>query len=153
MCHKLMPWTCHSSCNVPDLGQKWKVTFINGHAVIKGVAWCKVQISWFSLKYKVSDVLDEKPRTTLGIFKWECPAGKLEPLRHIRPYFCTFRPYRYPTLIIYSYFEKGCRIKCTRQPRKVLWVVLSSLFFREIWKNGRRGSGHMSVSAKGKQQK
>ena len=30
----------------------------------------------------------------------------------------------------YSYFEKGCRIKCTRQPRKVLWVVLSSLFFQ-----------------------
>ena len=33
---------------------------------------------------------------------------------------------------VYSYFEKGCRIKCTRQPRKVLWVVLSSLFFKEI---------------------
>ena len=32
---------------------------------------------------------------------------------------------------IYSYFEKGCRIKCTRQPRKVLWVVLSSLFFKK----------------------
>ena len=29
---------------------------------------------------------------------------------------------------IYSYFEKGCRKKCTRQTRKVLWVVLSSLF-------------------------
>ena len=34
--------------------------------------------------------------------------------------------------IIYSYFDKGCRIKCMRQPRKVLWVVLSSLFFKEI---------------------
>ena len=51
---------------------------------------------------------------------------------------------------IYSYFEKGCRIKCTRQPRKVLWVVLSSLFFKEIWKRIHR---HMSASAKGKQQK
>ena len=30
--------------------------------------------------------------------------------------------------------------------RKVLWVVLSSLFFREIWKNSRRGHGHMSVT-------
>ena len=29
---------------------------------------------------------------------------------------------------VYSYFEKGCRKKCTRQTRKVLWVVLSSLF-------------------------
>ena len=32
---------------------------------------------------------------------------------------------------IYSYFEKGCRKKCKRQSRKVLWVVLSSLFFKE----------------------
>ena len=53
---------------------------------------------------------------------------------------------------IYSYFEKGCRKKCTRQARKVLWVVLSSLFFKEIWKNGTRGHGHMFASAKGKQQ-
>ena len=36
---------------------------------------------------------------------------------------------------VYSYFEKGCRKKCTRQSRKALWVVLSSLFFKEIWKN------------------
>ena len=35
----------------------------------------------------------------------------------------------------YSYFEKGCREKCTRQSWKALWVVLSSLFFKEIWKN------------------
>ena len=32
----------------------------------------------------------------------------------------------------YSYFEKGCWIKCMWQPRKVLWVILSSLFFNEI---------------------
>ena len=56
-------------------------------------------------------------------------------------------------LSTYSYFEKGCRKKCTRQSRKVLWVVLSSLFFKEIWKNGRRGRGRMFVRAKGKQQK
>ena len=30
----------------------------------------------------------------------------------------------------YSYFKKGCRKKCTRQSRKALWVVLSSLFFK-----------------------
>ena len=29
---------------------------------------------------------------------------------------------------IYNYFEKGCRKKCTRESRKVLWVVLSSPF-------------------------
>ena len=48
--------------------------------------------------------------------------------------------------IRYSYFEKGCRKKCTRKTRKVLGVVLSWLFFKEIWKNGRRGRGHMSAS-------
>ena len=53
----------------------------------------------------------------------------------------------------YSYFEKGCRKRCTRQSQKVLWVGLSSLFFKEIWKNGRRGHGSMFASAKGKQQK
>ena len=31
--------------------------------------------------------------------------------------------------LIYSYFEKSCRKKCKRQSRKVLWVVLSPLFF------------------------
>ena len=31
---------------------------------------------------------------------------------------------------IYSYFQKGCRKKFTRQSRKVSWVVLSSLFER-----------------------
>ena len=31
----------------------------------------------------------------------------------------------------HSYFEKGCRKK-SAQSRKVLWVVLSSLFFKEI---------------------
>ena len=39
------------------------------------------------------------------------------------------RPSKYG---VYSYFEKGCRIKCTRQPRNVSWVALSSLFFKEI---------------------
>ena len=34
---------------------------------------------------------------------------------------------------VYSYFEKGCRKKCTRQSRNwVLSVVLSALFFKEI---------------------
>ena len=51
-------------------------------------------------------------------------------------------------LLAYSYFEKGCRTKCTRQPRKVLWAVLSSPFFKEIWKNGRRSREHISASLK-----
>ena len=54
---------------------------------------------------------------------------------------------------VYSYFEKGCGKKCTRESRKVLWVVLSSLFLKGIWKNGTRGHGRMFESAKGKQQK
>ena len=52
----------------------------------------------------------------------------------------------------YSYFEEGCREKCTRQSRKVLWAVLSPLFFKEIWNNGTRGHRRMFANAKGKQQ-
>ena len=52
-----------------------------------------------------------------------------------------------------SYFEKGCRNKCTRQSQKVLRVVLSSLFVKEIWKNGTWGHGHMFASGKGKHHK
>ena len=55
-------------------------------------------------------------------------------------------------IFIHRYFEKGCRKKCTRQSRKVLWVVLNSLFFKQISKNGTRGHGHMFATAKGKQQ-
>ena len=55
--------------------------------------------------------------------------------------------------LLYSYFEKGCRKKCTRQSRKVLWVVLGSLFFKEICKNGTRDHRLTFVIAKGKQQK
>ena len=47
------------------------------------------------------------------------------------------RPRRWPCA--YSYSEKGCRKKCTRQSRKVLWVILNALFFKEIWKNGTGG--------------
>ena len=46
-------------------------------------------------------------------------------------------------IFVYSYFKKFCRKKCTRQSRKVLWVVLSSMFFKEIWKNGTRGHGRV----------
>ena len=53
------------------------------------------------------------------------------------------------TELIYSYFEKGCRKNCTRQSRKVLLVVLRSLFFKEICKNGTGGHGLMLASAKG----
>ena len=54
---------------------------------------------------------------------------------------------------IYSFFEKDCLKKCTHQSRKVLWVVLSSLFFKEIWKNGTRGHWSVFASFKVKQQK
>ena len=60
---------------------------------------------------------------------------------------------RQNALYVYSYFEKGCRKKCTRQSRKVLWVALRALFFKEIWKNGTGGHGHIFASTKGKQQK
>ena len=54
---------------------------------------------------------------------------------------------------LYSYFEKGCRKKCTRQSREVLWVVLRSLFFIEILKEWYERPWTMFLSAKAKQQK
>ena len=45
---------------------------------------------------------------------------------------------------VYSYFEKGCRKKCTRQSRKVLGVVLSSLFFKEIEGMAREAKTYVS---------
>ena len=56
------------------------------------------------------------------------------------------------TYWVYNYFEKGCRKKCTPQSRNSLWMVFSSLFFKDILKNGKRGHGLMYESAKGKQQ-
>ena len=40
-----------------------------------------------------------------------------------------------------------------RQSRKVLWVVLSSLFLKEICKNGTRDHGLTFASAEEKQEK
>ena len=51
---------------------------------------------------------------------------------------------------MYSYFEKG-RTKCTRQSRKALREILSSLFC-SFWKNGTSDRGRMFASAKGKKQ-
>ena len=50
--------------------------------------------------------------------------------------------------VAYSYFEKGCRKKCTWQSWKVLWVAFNSLFIKEFWENDTRGHGHMFTSAK-----
>ena len=50
---------------------------------------------------------------------------------------------------ITSYFEKGCRKKCTRQSRKALWVVLSSLCFSKKFERiDTKGHGNVFASAK-----
>ena len=58
------------------------------------------------------------------------------------------------TFCIYSYSEKGCRKRARDiardNPGKVLWVVLSALFFKEILKNGTGGHGHVFANTKGK---
>ena len=56
-------------------------------------------------------------------------------------------------VFLYSYFENGCRKTWTRQSRKVLWVVLRSLFFIEILKEWHERPWTMFPSAKAKQQK
>ena len=40
--------------------------------------------------------------------------------------------------VIYSYFEKVCRKKCTRQSCKALWVVLSFFFQRNLKEFARK---------------
>ena len=73
-----------------------------------------------------------------------CSIDRLKPLSIHRQ--------RKITSSLYSHCLKG-RKKCTRQFRKVLWVILSSLFSKEIWKNGTRGHGRVFASTKGKQQR
>ena len=38
--------------------------------------------------------------------------------------------HKYVCMCIYSYFGKGCRIKCAQQLRKVLWVVFEFIVFQ-----------------------
>ena len=68
-----------------------------------------------------------------------CSIDRLKPLSIHRQ--------RKITSSLYSYCEKG-RKKCTRQFRKVLWVILTSLFFKEIWKNGTRGQRKATKTTK-----
>ena len=42
--------------------------------------------------------------------------------------------------MIYNYFEKGCRKKCTRKSRKVLWVALRALFFKKLERMVRKAT-------------
>ena len=103
----------------------------------------------------------------LFLFLFSCSTIYKETLREVMWTFFVKSLYDMPIIInfrwlqmaqkncnsTYSYFEKSCRKKCTQQSRKGLCVVLSSLFFEEIWKNGTRGHGRLFASTKGKQQK
>ena len=71
---------------------------------------------------------------------WSKNKGALPWIRH-----CSKNSWNWPQLFRERLSEKSA------QSRKVLWVVLSSLFFKEIWKNDTRDHGRMFVSAKGKQ--
>ena len=62
-----------------------------------------------------------------------------------------FQLYARAYVRIDSYFKKLSEKVHATIP--ILWVVLSSLFFKEILNNGERGHGRMFVSAKGEQQK
>ena len=53
----------------------------------------------------------------------------------------------------YSYFEKGCRKKCTRQSRKALWVVSVHCSSEKFERIGTKGQENVFASANGKQQK
>ena len=62
------------------------------------------------------------------------------------------QPFQLLHLVHIQLFRERLSKKSIRQSRKVLWVVLSSPFFKEIWKNGIRGRGRMFAHAKGKQE-
>ena len=49
-------------------------------------------------------------------------------------------------------FRERLSKKCTRQSRKVLWVVLSSLFFKKFERMARETMDQYVRAAKGKQQ-
>ena len=100
---------------------------------------------WFSSSFTFSDDICTRYQETLLVDPfWEVSPSKVS----------SFVFYSVQQLcFVYSYFERGCRIKCMQQYQKVLWVVLSSLFFKKIWKNGTRGHGRVFANTKGKQQK
>ena len=77
------------------------------------------------------------------VSRFHCSIDRLKPLSIHRQ--------RKITSSLYSHCDWG-RKKCTRQFRKVLWVILTSFFFKEIWKNGTRDHGRVFASVKGKQQ-
>ena len=79
-------------------------------------------------------------------FNIACKELKIAQIAQLNPSFQLLH------LVHIHLFRESCRKKSTRQSRKVLWVVLSSPFFKEIWKNGIRGSGRMFAHAKGKQE-
>ena len=56
-------------------------------------------------------------------------------------------------VIVYSCFEKGCRRKCTRQSRKVLWVGFEFTVLERNLKEWYERPWTMFPSAKAKQQK
>ena len=66
--------------------------------------------------------------------------------KRVPPFFKFINDHRMPTksvcVTIYNFTArneyKGCSKKCTRQSSNVLWVVLNSLFFKEIKQNDKR---------------
>ena len=79
---------------------------------------------WFSSSFTFSDDICTRYQETLLVDPfWEVSPSKVS----------SFVFYSVQQLCFAgSYFERGCRIKCMQQYQKVLWVVLSSPFFKEI---------------------
>ena len=134
---------------VPCCLQQWRVTGIITACDLKLSAfdhpkclWEHVSVSWriSCCSSSISSVIP--PVTTVfhpifAIIIWEPsnqqPARVTVALKWEEKW--GSNPNHVNFFFIYSYFEKGCRKKCTRQSRKALWVILSLLFFKEIWKN------------------
>ena len=88
--------------------------------VSQNLEYCSRKVTHF-LKY---------PTTVISFHGQIVPSQITLINSQIAPQNSLFVPQKKSVRSTYSYFKKGCRKKCTRQSRKVLWVGFSSLFFK-----------------------
>ena len=81
------------------------------------------------------------------------PAQPLQVFMYCRLICYCYFFYCYHNLVDIQLFQERLSKKVHATVPKGIGLILSSLFFKEISKNGRSGHGRMFASAKGKYQK
>ena len=149
--------------------------FVTSLGLMKNLSFCRNSILWYqrmlvgyselwaTLQLRVNDrviyaiyLTDSPfPRLARKISLWwrnwieRLSFGSKHCTWPIRNALTAPRKYCARYLQLYSCFEKRAR----DNPERYCGWFWSSLFYKEIWKNGTRGHGHVFESAKGKQQK